>query len=118
MEGVSSLSGQELVSYNPSLFELTEDDSQFFEDSSNMFLDDELESMLTTDRNRLSKLQRESSTSFASALNGQDSGNGTSKMIATLNTPSGDPLSSKIITQGLGTVAAANVSGAAKRKRK
>jgi hypothetical protein len=48
-------SGQELVSYNPSLFELTEDDSHFFDDTSNMFLDvdNELQSMLTTDRDKL-----------------------------------------------------------------
>ena len=47
--------GSEMVSYNPCLFELAEDDTHFFEDSgpNGMFLDDELESMLTTDRSQL-----------------------------------------------------------------
>lgn len=52
-EASAPTSGQELVSYNPSLFELTEDDSHFFDDSNNMFLDDELQSMLTMDREKL-----------------------------------------------------------------
>lgn len=45
-----------MVSYNPCLFELAEDDAHFFEDSAmnNVFLDDELESMMTTDRSQLS----------------------------------------------------------------
>lgn len=42
------------MSYNPSLFELA-DDSNFFDESSNIFLDDELESMLTTDRDSLKR---------------------------------------------------------------
>jgi hypothetical protein len=48
--------GNEMVSYNPCLFELAEDDAHFFEDSAmnNVFLDDELESMMTTDRSQLS----------------------------------------------------------------
>lgn len=45
----------EVVTYNPSLFELAEDDTTFFDESSNMFLDDELESMLTTDRDTLKR---------------------------------------------------------------
>jgi len=44
---------QQMVTYNPSLFELAEDDSNFFDESSNIFLDDELESMLSTDRDTL-----------------------------------------------------------------
>jgi len=51
--GDANVGMQEVVSYNPSLFELAEDDSNFFDESSNMFLDDELESMLTTDRSSL-----------------------------------------------------------------
>jgi len=46
--------GSEMVPYNPCLFELAEEDSHFFEDSPNNFLDDELESMLTTEKSQLS----------------------------------------------------------------
>ncbi|XP_021962785.1 heat shock factor protein 1 isoform X2 [Folsomia candida] len=65
----SSSSGQELVSYNPSLFELTEDDSHFFDDSSNMFLDDELQSMLTTDREKLKQSTTQEKQGFSSSSN-------------------------------------------------
>lgn len=61
--------GQELMSYNPSLFELTEDGSQFFDDSSNMFLDDELSSMLTTDRDKLKELQDGNAAQLSSSAN-------------------------------------------------
>lgn len=49
--------GNELVSYNPSLFELADDDSNFFDDSSNIILDAELQSMLTTEKEKLMKSQ-------------------------------------------------------------
>jgi len=51
--GVIPPSDRNMDSYNPSLFELT-DDSHFFDDSSTLFLDDELQSMMTTDRKALS----------------------------------------------------------------
>lgn len=97
-------SGQELVSYNPSLFELTEDDSQFFDDSSNLFLDDELQSMLTTDRDKLSKYN---SGTFFNTDEGSTS-SGASGLATPVVAASPD----------LQQSSAAVVSGAARRKRK
>ena len=44
----------EMVSYNPNLYELADDDL-FDYQNNGAFLDDELESMLTTDREKLKK---------------------------------------------------------------
>lgn len=54
LEGNGSLQGA-VTSYTPSLFELAEENSNLFDESSNIFLDDELESMLTTDRDSLKR---------------------------------------------------------------
>jgi len=54
VDGFDLGAGSEMVPYNPCLFELAEDDTHFFEDSSNQaFLEDELEAMLTTDKGQL-----------------------------------------------------------------
>jgi hypothetical protein len=111
------------VSYNPSLFELTEDDSQFFDDSSNMFLDDELESMLTTDKSRLHRSQSQttgsSTLSFTTALNGQ-SGYTSSGLTTPVGSGSilGGVTTSAVTSAGPNPVSSINFSGAGKRKRK
>jgi SET domain-containing protein len=50
----SSGNAGEMVSYNPNLYELADDDL-FDYQNSGTFLDEELESMLTTDREKLKK---------------------------------------------------------------
>jgi len=62
----SNEASMNLVSYNPSLYELTEDDSLFGYDNDGALLDEELESMLTTDRENLLKVEQ---TSDAARLN-------------------------------------------------
>lgn len=45
--------GSDVISYNPCLFELADDDSQLFENFDDIFLNNELDMMMTTDRNQL-----------------------------------------------------------------
>jgi len=90
------------------LFELTEEDSQFFDDSNNSFLDDELESMLTTEKSKLSKLQ-------SKGENSGDQEAGLTTPVGTcppiLGIPSHHTISSA-------TPTSSSASGAGKRKRK
>lgn len=97
---------QEVVTYNPSLFELAEDDSNFFDESSNMFLDDELESMLTTDRDTLKRPEGYNARNLGQL---SFTGMNLNPLDIELNTPISEPLNSPLAT---------HISGAGKRKRK
>ncbi|ODN00742.1 Heat shock factor protein [Orchesella cincta] len=106
---VGHLEGQELVTYNPSLFELAEDDSNFFDESSNIFLDDELESMLTTDRNSLKRQEGQNRGVGQLSFSGVNLNN---SFVSGLNTP---VVCEPIIGQ---SSSIPGTSGASKRKRK
>ncbi|CAL8100967.1 unnamed protein product [Orchesella dallaii] len=106
---VGHLETQELVTYNPSLFELAEDDSNFFDESSNIFLDDELESMLTTDRNSLKRPEGQNRGVGQLSFTGVNLNN---SFVSGLNTP---VVCEPIIGQ---SSSIPGTSGASKRKRK
>jgi hypothetical protein len=102
--GQGQVQSSELVSYNPSLFELTEDDTNFFDEATNMYLDDELNSMMTTERDQLNKGNGYSPLTFTEVTMGNPP--------VSLNTPTTETAPTPSFSS------AASTSGAGKRKRK
>lgn len=101
------------MAYNPSLFELAEEDTTFFDESSNIFLDDELESMLTTDRDTLKKSDGHGQSRAAGLTSLTFSG---INLNNSLDTPSGP--NTPLVVDAMSLVAGSSAAGAGKRKRK